>query len=749
VKSPTKVIDSRTIVIPLLVTVVLFLFVGRNVLIAIEDHFYDHMRDLSLNLARGYSYSIQKSLDAEKIMEELIVDKLLLASETTGIYTDIDDYESLVSYAATLRVDEINIYSPQGTMFLTTMGRDITWESFEGHPIYTFINSPERSMIEQIRPNFITGIEYMYGYYKLDNGKIIQIGILAEKIDNLIGSLTPEKALGDILLSNHHIRYACFVMENLDEDCVGMNGDNIIVNTTEISNVIEASGIYGYVSTVDESLYILYLPIEVQGDVVGMLLLHHHLDDQNLALKEVTNLGVSILAIVYALIAYMLILNVSKNKQLSKAAYIDTLTLLPNASYLNKSFNDFLSTGTSKKALIVLNIEEFRTINVAYGYENGDSVLKEITNRISRALDKDSKCFRWEGDRFVILVDNLKHHNEIDQWTNSLLEIFKQPFILNDVKKIIHVKLAVVFLESHQEINEVIQQAMISLQSDYATGHQVIVFDEQIAEAMNRELNIIDELEEIISNKDSQRLYCVFQPIWDFKENLVVGVEALARLNSVYYGAVSPGEFIMIAEKHHMIYDLGKIIFNQAFKFVKQCHEIGYEKIRVAVNVSGIQLLHDQFVFDILTMLEEAQLTGQCLEIEITESILMQDMARINKVLEELRSYGILISIDDFGTGYSSFFTLSELNVDVLKINRSFIRQIYTSMDDQKIIAREIIQMAHKLGLKIVAEEVEYEKEYQYLMKHQCDYIQGYYYCRPLLSYDALHFLKNNQNSNL
>jgi diguanylate cyclase (GGDEF)-like protein len=744
VKSPNKVIDSRTIVIPLIVTVVMFLIVGRYVLEGIENHFYNHMRDLSINLARGYSYSIQKSLDAENIMEELIEDKLLLASETTGIYTNIEDYDSLIDYARTLRVDEINIYSPKGSLLLTTMGKGISWESFQGHPIFDFINSGDRSMIEQVRPNFITGIEYKYGYYKLDNGKIIQIGILAEKIDSLLGTLTPEKALQDILLSNERIRFACFLKDSLEESCVGEDGDNGLVDIAMISQVISSQNMYGYISEKDKSLYILYLPIEVNNNVVGMLLLHHHLEDQNLALKEITNLGVSILAVFYALIAYLLFLHINKNKQLSQAAYIDTLTLLPNANYLNKTFNDFLGVNQNKKALIVLNIEEFRTINVAYGYHYGDTVLKEITQRINQMIDKGTPCFRWEGDRFVILVDHVKHYDDVKHITSKLLDVFKQPFLLDNVKKMIHAKLAVVLIEEHQDLNQVIQKAMISLASDDVVGNDVVLFDDQIAKSMSREVDIIEELEEIIEGKYSDRLYCVFQPIMDTVSNDVVGFEALARLNTMKYDAISPSEFIMIAEKHHLIYELGNIIFNRAFSFIKQCHEKGYHHVRVAVNVSGIQLLHDQFVSDVLDMLGKHNLTGDCLEIEITESILMHDMGRINKVLEQFRSFGIQISIDDFGTGYSSFFTLSELNVDVLKINRSFVRQIYTSVDDHKIIAREIIQMAHKLGLRIVAEEVEHEKEYQYLQMHQCDFIQGYYFCRPLVTYDALHFLEKN-----
>ena len=294
-------------------------------------------------------------------------------------------------------------------------------------------------------------------------------------------------------------------------------------------------------------------------------------------------------------------------------------------------------------------------------------------------------------------------------------------------------------------LSEAIQKALITLAYGPSQDSNIVEFDDNIAQAMKRELTIVDELQDIIDGNQPQRLFMVFQPIFDTNTQMVTSVEALARLNSFTLGMVNPNEFIEIAEKHHLIYELGKLIFRRSLEFASQLNEMGFESVRMAVNVSGIQLVHDHFVDDVLTIIEELGLNGYHCEIEITESVLMQDLQRVNGILEQLQSHGIVVSIDDFGTGYSSFFTLSELNVNILKINRSFIRQIYHAENDQKIIAREIIQMAHKLGLKIVAEEVEYEKEYLYLVLNRCDYIQGYFYSRPLMPEQCIDFLNNQK----
>ncbi len=739
-----KVIDKRTLIVPILISIIVFIFLGQFVYVSIRDHFYNHVRDLSIHLARGYSYSIQKTLNAESLIEQLIEDKLLLASETTGLYTKIEDRSSLLLYAQTLRVDEINIYNPQGVLVLSTMPEDIQWQTFEGHPIYDFIQRPDRSMIEDIRPNHVTKIEYKYGYYKLDNGDIIQIGLLASKINELVGSINTNNALHDILNSNSSITFACYYDVGLKKrSCLGDEEGEMNYESLIEDDLINQSEVIGSVSSSAPSLYELYVPIMINRDKTGTLILFHEMKEQNDALTQMVYLGFAVLGIMYFLIAYAYIVHFNKNKQLSQVAYIDDLTQLPNGLYLQKAFNQFNARTTINKYLIMLNIDEFRAINVTYGYQYGNEVLVETAKRLKRVLDSSQSVFRWEGDRFVVLTD-ADTQADHDEFTSRIVSQFKKAFDIYDVKKTIKVKLGIVPLnQSIATLQQAVQKAMITLEYERMIDKDIFIFNEDIASLMTRENDIVTELQEIIDDQHQDRLSLVFQPQLDLKTNRIIGVEALSRIKSTQYGDINPSEFIDIAERHYLIYELGKVIFNKAMLTINELKALGFEDVRVAVNVSGIQLLHDQFVIELLALLNKHNLTGKNIEIEITESILMQDMHRINRTLEHLRAHGIAISIDDFGTGYSSFFTISELHIDSIKINRSFVRQIYTQMDEQKMIAREIIQLAHKLGLKIVAEEVEYDKEYQYLLKYDCDYIQGYYFCKPLSSQDLYPFLQD------
>lgn len=745
-KSKIKVTQYRTVVIPILVSFVLFFIVGDAVLKGIENHFIQHMRELSINLGRGYSYSIEKSLGAEAIFESLIEDKLLTASETTGNYTNFTDREALIDYALALRVDEINLYDSQGNLLMSTDPNFTNWKAFQGHPIYGFIQSSDRTMVEPIRENVVTKVRYKYGYYKLIQGNIVQIGLKADRIEEVTGSLNPSRALNDILNNNSNIQAACYIPSSSTNTTCVNESDDFDVDTLVFDLLyVNSSQVDGYVSKFDSSVYVLYVPVMVQNQRVGTLYLHHYMSDQNLALREFTNLGVSVLAIVYALIAYIFILNTQKNKQLGVVAYMDELTQLPNASYLQNTFETFTSHHVDGKAVILVNIEEFRTINVAYGYQGGDDILKESASRLRKLSDQHHQLFRWEGDRFIFLVDDVKRRDELMKFNQRIIHQFNDSFTIEDIKKNIRVRLSMVKLTRKISLSQAIQKALITLAYGPSQDSNIVEFDDNIAQAMKRELTIVDELQDIIDGNQPQRLFMVFQPIFDTHTQMVTSVEALARFNSFTLGMVNPNEFIEIAEKHHLIYELGKLIFRRSLEFASQLNEMGFESVRMAVNVSGIQLVHDHFVDDVLTILEELGLNGYHCEIEITESVLMQDLQRVNGILEQLQSHGIVVSIDDFGTGYSSFFTLSELNVNILKINRSFIRQIYHAENDQKIIAREIIQMAHKLGLKIVAEEVEYEKEYLYLVLNRCDYIQGYYYSRPLMPEQCVEFLNNKK----
>jgi len=226
--------------------------------------------------------------------------------------------------------------------------------------------------------------------------------------------------------------------------------------------------------------------------------------------------------------------------------------------------------------------------------------------------------------------------------------------------------------------------------------------------------------------------------------NKVAGFEALARLHVENIGHISPIEFIEIAERKLLIADLGMVILNEACTFIQELHSQGFKDITIAINISIIQLLRDDFIDNVQQIIQTNHIPMGTIEFEITETVLLKNFDIINKKLETLASMGILIALDDFGTGFSSFARLSELQINTVKIDKFFIDKI-TSHEETQLITADIISMSHKLGLNVVAEGVETNEQNDYLKRHACDIIQGYLISKPRSKQESLAFLIHYQ----
>ena len=220
----------------------------------------------------------------------------------------------------------------------------------------------------------------------------------------------------------------------------------------------------------------------------------------------------------------------------------------------------------------------------------------------------------------------------------------------------------------------------------------------------------------------------------------------MARLKSETLGDISPVEFIDIAEKKQLIVPLGNLILEIACNFINNIRNRGFKDIRIAVNVSGIQLLRDDFLYDIKRIMNKSNIDESLLELEITESVLLDNFDLINRKLKRLRDYRIKIALDDFGTGYSSFSRLRDLNIDILKIDRYFVNSL-SKVGSKKLMTGSIIQMAHKLDLIVVAEGVEDEEQKRYLIENKCDIMQGFLFSKPLSEADTYKILAENKKS--
>jgi EAL domain-containing protein (putative c-di-GMP-specific phosphodiesterase class I) len=249
-------------------------------------------------------------------------------------------------------------------------------------------------------------------------------------------------------------------------------------------------------------------------------------------------------------------------------------------------------------------------------------------------------------------------------------------------------------------------------------------------------------------DKTDKSIYLQFQPIIDTKTNQIHGFEALARMNSKKLGMVSPAEFIPIAEEILLIIPIGKKVLYMAADYLKTLEGLGYHDIKVFVNISAIQLHQEEFYDDILQLVQDTKINTKNLGLEITESVFSNDYDFINNKLNKLIKLGIDISIDDFGTGYSSLARERELNVNCLKIDKSFLDKLLC-IDQNQAITGDIISMAHKLGHYVVAEGVEEESQKQYLIEYHCDFIQGYLFSKPLNPEDAIEVLKKTNQQKL
>jgi EAL domain-containing protein (putative c-di-GMP-specific phosphodiesterase class I) len=254
------------------------------------------------------------------------------------------------------------------------------------------------------------------------------------------------------------------------------------------------------------------------------------------------------------------------------------------------------------------------------------------------------------------------------------------------------------------------------------------------------------ELSQIAAGENVDRLFLLYQPIFDLKTNQIYGFEALARLSSDDPVLVPPLKFIPIAERTKLIVPVGEIILRKALYFLQKVEEEGYDTINMSINISAIQLLREGFIETLVDVIREYKIAPERICLEFTESIFFSDFENINSVLSEVKRYGIKVALDDFGTGYSSFAREQELNIDCLKIDKSFIDKLM-EVEAAESITGDIISMAHKIGHYVVAEGVEHEKQLQYLKDHDCDKVQGYLIGKPLSEDDTLELLKKNKNT--
>jgi diguanylate cyclase (GGDEF)-like protein/PAS domain S-box-containing protein len=424
--------------------------------------------------------------------------------------------------------------------------------------------------------------------------------------------------------------------------------------------------------------------------------------------------------------------HIEKSERADYLAYHDSLTGLPNRTLFHEHLEQFLHTADReqhKLALLVLDIERFKSINDTLGRHAGDALLKQVAERMVRSRGDPTRIARLSADHFALVLPRVRTDAELARRIESRFqEFFGLPYGVGDTELRISAKIGIALYPSDAADAETLfKNAEAALKKAKQTGERYLFYAEQMTKHVAEKLTLENKLRQALE-KDELVLH--YQSKVDLETKRIVGMEALIRWNSREFGLVPPMKFVPLMEETGLILEAGAWAMRRAVQDHLEWQRLGFGALRVAVNVSPIQLRMRDFV----SVVEEALKDGAAppgIDLEITESLIMEDIQGNIEKLKAIRNLGLSIAVDDFGTGYSSLAYLAKLPVETLKIDRSFINTMLNDPDTATLV-ETIISLAHSLRLKVVAEGVETEEQAKVLRLLQCDQMQGYLFSKPL-----------------
>ena len=431
---------------------------------------------------------------------------------------------------------------------------------------------------------------------------------------------------------------------------------------------------------------------------------------------------------------------ITKNEQLAEAmqkmqhmAYHDALSGLPNRRLFLDTLNSAIAAAkrhSHQVAVVFVDLDRFKNINDTFGHEFGDLLLQGFSRKMAENLRQIDTVSRQGGDEFTIILNDIKAKQDIVPLVKRIQSILEKPVVVNGQE--LHVSMSIgiaVYPQDGETTEELMKHADIAMYHAKENGkNNYQFFSGEMQSTISRKIQLETDLREALVNEEFVLHY---QPQVEAATGEVIGMEALVRWQKRDGTIISPGEFIPLAEETRLILPIGEWVLENACRQAKQWHDAGHSHLKLAVNLSPLQFMHDELIAAVQNVLETTGFAASSLELEITESVAVYDAEKTIARMQALRNMGVRIALDDFGTGYSSLIYLKQFPINSLKIARPFIQDMAGNPKD-KALVEAIVSMAHSLGLSVIAEGVETSEQLASLMILNCDEIQGYYFSKPL-----------------
>jgi diguanylate cyclase (GGDEF)-like protein/PAS domain S-box-containing protein len=420
-------------------------------------------------------------------------------------------------------------------------------------------------------------------------------------------------------------------------------------------------------------------------------------------------------------------------RKMTHLAQHDSLTDLPNRVLLNDRLREAIilsSRHQRKLSVLFLDLDRFKHINDSLGHVVGDRLLQSVARRLFTCVRSSDTVGRLGGDEFVVLLWEMRRAEDAAMTAAKILETVRTPHLIDEHELHITGSIGIVtYPDDGTDVGTLMKRADLAMYHAKETGRDSYQFfkSEMNARAIERQ-SLEDGLRNAI---ERQELVLHYQPKLDLATGGIVGAEALIRWRHPQRGLVPPGQFITIAEDCGLILPIGRWVLREACRQARAWQIAGLPPLCVAINISAVELRAPGFVSGVRAILKEAGLEPRYLELELTETVLIEDSRTVADVLKELRDIGVLLALDDFGTGYSSLSHLRRFPIDALKIDQSFVRDLTLDEDDAGIVTA-VIGMGKSLHMRVVAEGVETREQLEILQEQGCPQGQGYYFCRPV-----------------
>ena len=477
----------------------------------------------------------------------------------------------------------------------------------------------------------------------------------------------------------------------------------------------------------DKIRSVLGVPLLINAEVRGLIVMDHTIEGKTFTPEQVAAVEQ------FARIASIVLANADAREALQTMAYQDTLTGMPNRfSFMENLKHELVRSarGETTGTIMLLDLDNFKMINDSLGHACGDLLLKEVSRRLLEISAGAGMVARIGGDEFIVLLADMTQTEVIEEYAARIMQSLTHPFEVCGQRMFCTVSIGIVrYPEDGAVAEELFRDADTVLHAVKSAGKNTWrFFDSAMRESVYRRMQLEHSLHQAMGKEE---LFVVYQPVVELLTRRIVGFEALLRWNSPEHGDISPLTFIPIAEETGWIVSIGQWVMSQACDFAQRLRRDGYEGLFVAVNLSPRQLVQSNFVAMVRSILQDKAMPPELLELEITENVFMESVELNLQKIRELSRMGIKLALDDFGTGYSSLTYLKNLPISKVKFDKTFVDDIGGSAINSTILG-SIVQLAHGIGLTVVAEGVETEAQQSELIRQGCDLMQGYLFSKPV-----------------